>query len=87
MNLMKIPLISGVGVKPRVRSPKVPFSLRYWLRRLQVWEKLDLVAAGGSLPESTMSKEAIVLNLRRGLGLGVYGRGRRHVNCDCFEMK
>nr|GMC47664.1 DNA-directed RNA polymerase I subunit RPA12-like [Ipomoea batatas] len=28
--------------RPSLRSPKEPFSFKYWLRRLQVWEKLDL---------------------------------------------
>lgn len=47
------PVASAAGGMPRLRSPKEPFfSFRYWLSRLQVWEKVDFSSglAGGLLP-------------------------------------
>ena len=63
-------------MRPRLRSPKLPFSFKYWLRRLQVWAKFDFWAAG-NLPESITSDEPIVpekMNRKAGIRLeqGIY---------------
>ena len=51
-------------VIPRLRSPKEPFSLRYWLSKLHLWEKLAFSGNFPCLcPENSQNSDELVIFL------------------------
>ena len=51
-------------VIPRLRSPKEPFSFRYWLSKLHLWEKLAFSGNFPCLcPENSQNSDELVIFL------------------------
>lgn len=62
-----VPFASSLRIMPRLRSPNVPFSFKYWLNKLQVCEKADFSCSladfwPDNLPASEKSDELDILS-------------------------